>query len=134
MNFESFSRQMQTSKDEPCVTIHKRGTMSLNRPAYESIGFPASVELLFDRGAKMIGLREVPHDLPNAYHVRASTPSPSGPWVISAIAFTKYYDIDTTHSKRWAAYLQDGILCVDLTSPGVVVTSNRARRTHDDDP
>ncbi|WP_375482060.1 hypothetical protein [uncultured Jatrophihabitans sp.] len=127
MNFESFSRQMLTSNAEPHVTIHKRGTLSLNRPAYEAIGSPASVELLFDRGAQIVGLRGVPHDVANAYHVRASTPSPSGPWVISAIAFTKYYDIDTTRSLRWPAHVQDGILCVDLTSAAVPVTSNRAR-------
>ena len=72
--------------------------------------------------------------MPNAYHVRASTPSPSGPWIISAIAFTKYYDIDTTRSRRWAAQLRDEILCVDLTTPSVAVTSNRARRVHHDVP
>ena len=126
-NFESFSRRMLTSSSGPHITIHKRGTLSLNRPAYEAIGSPGSVEMLFDRAARVIGLRAVAHHVDNAYHVRASTPSPSGPWIISAVAFTKYYGIDTSRSMRWEAYLDDAILCADLGTPGLPVTSNRAR-------
>ena len=128
-NFESFSRRMLTPKSEPYVTMQKRGTLSLNRTAYDAIGRPGSLELLYDREAQLIGLRPVSHDLPNAYHVRTATPSPNGPWVISATAFTKYYGIDTSRSVRWPAYLDGGILCVDLSTPGSPVTSNRARRT-----
>ncbi len=130
-NFESFSRQMLTSRSDPHVTVHKRGTLSLNRSAYEAIGSPGSVELLYDRSARVIGLRPVAHDAANAAHVRAASPSPNGPWIVSAIAFTKYYGIDTVRSLRWAAYLDDEILCVDLSEPGLPVTSNRARAQPD---
>ena len=87
-NFESFDRRMLSSKSDPHVTVHKRGTLSLNRPAYDALGSPGSVELLYDRLAQVVGLRPVAHDAPNAIHVRAASPSPSGPWIISAIAFS----------------------------------------------
>lgn len=125
-NFESFSRQMLPLKHEPHVTIHKRGTMSLNRTAFVALGSPDAVELLYDRQAQIVGLRPVPADAENVSQVRASSHSPSGPWVISAMAFTRFYDIDTRVSQRWSAYVENGILCVDLTNDGVPVTSNRA--------
>jgi hypothetical protein len=127
-NFETFSRRMVPLKTDPHVTIQKRGTISLNKSAYLAIGSPDSVELLYDRDARIIGLRKVSGDAENAYHVRASSQSPSGPWVISAMAFTKFYDIDTTTSQRWDAYLDDDVLCVDLRREGTPVTSNRAHR------
>lgn len=127
-NFESFSRTMLPLKADPQLTVQKRGAISLNRSAFAALGFPDSIELLYDREQRVVGLRPVDPKADNAYAVRRASTSTSGPWVISAMAFTKYYDIDTTRTLRWPAYLDNDVLCADLSAPGIAVTSNRARR------
>lgn len=127
-NFESFSRRMVPLKADPHVTIQKRGTISLNRSAFAALDSPDAVELLYDRERSIVGLRPIDPKAENAYHVRRSAPSPSGPWVVSAMAFTKFYDIDTSLSMRWPAYLDDDVLCADISVAGTLVSSNRARK------
>lgn len=52
---------------------------------------------------------------------------------MSATAFTQFYDIDTTISRRYKPYEQDGMLCIDLKGPSVeIVGGNRSKRTTDD--
>lgn len=116
-DFESFSRRMLPLKSQPHVTIQKRGSMSLNRSAFVALGEPESVELLFDRTASIVGLRATAPNAENAYHVRRSSRSSSGPWLISAMAFIKFYDVDVSATRRWPAYLDDDVLCVDLSVP-----------------
>jgi hypothetical protein len=128
-NFESFHRGLLPLKDDPHLTIQKRGTISVNRSAFEALGAPDAVELLYDRERDIVGLRGIDPKADNAYLVRRTTSSASGPWVISAMAFTHFYDIDTAVSKRWTAFLDDDVLCADLSTPGTPVSSNRARRT-----
>jgi hypothetical protein len=128
-NFESFSKRLLPSRGTPVVTIQRRGAMSLNRSAWSAIDSPKAVELLFDRTSHIVGLRPVEPDADNAYPVRPAT-SAAGPFLISAMAFSHFYEIDTTVARRWPAYVEDGVLCVDLRSnAGVPVTSNRAARS-----
>ena len=131
-NFESFSRRLLPLKSDPTVTIHKRGTMSLNRSAFAALGAPDAVELLFDRDARIVGLRKVDGVTRNAAHVRRASNSASGPWLVTAMAFVRYYEIDTEVSRRWPAVVQDAVLCLDLTGPSEVVTSNRSRPVDND--
>lgn len=127
-NFESFSKRMVPTKSMPAVTIQRRGALSLNRAAYSAIGSPHAVELLYDRSARVIGVRPIKADADNAYAVRPATRK-SGPFVVSAMAFSQFYDIDTSCTRRWPAYLEDGVLCVDLSlDNGDPVTSNRTAR------
>jgi hypothetical protein len=129
-NFESFSKRLVPTKATPLVTIQKRGAMSLNRAAYHAIESPKAVELLYDRVHSIIGLRPIEIDADNAYPVRPATTS-AGPFVISAMAFSHFYEIDTTLTRRWPAYVEDGVLCIDLINgAGIPVTSNRAGRPH----
>ncbi|MGI8868349.1 MAG: hypothetical protein ACR2F6_05730 [Mycobacteriales bacterium] len=127
-NFESFNRWMLPLKADPHVPIQKRGTISLNRSAFAAIGSPDAVELLYDRERGIVGLRPIDVKADNAYHVRRTSASASGPWVISAMGFTRFYDIDTSVSLRWAAYLENEVLCADISKEGTPVSSNRARK------
>lgn len=61
----------------------------------------------------------------HAYPLRAPTTKKERSFILSGTAFTKYYGIDTTVSIRRRAYMDDGVLCIDLNDPGTVVTSNR---------
>ena len=69
-DFESFSRTMLSLDADPRITIHKRGTISLNRSAFAALGSPDAVELLFDRQRSIVGLRAVDQKADNAYLVR----------------------------------------------------------------
>ena len=62
----------------------------------------------------------------DAVLIRSSTPAGSGPYVITAMAFLRFYDLTHDTSRRWPAHLTGGVLCIDLTTPGTPVTSNRA--------
>jgi hypothetical protein len=127
-DFETFTRELVPLKAEPQVTIQKRGTMSLNKSAHVSIGSPDAVELLYDPAARIIGLRAIDNGVDHSYLVRASTRAASGPYVISAMAFFKFYDIDHSQTMRWPAHLDNDVLCIDLNDESTPVTSNRAAR------
>ena len=118
-DFETFSRRMLSLQAQPFVTVQRRGSMSLNQSALQALGQPEAVELLYDRSASIIGLHGVDPRAETAYQVRQASRSASGPWVISAMAFTKFYGIDTSATRRWPAYLEGDVLCVDLTVPPV---------------
>ncbi len=132
MSFEVFTRRLAPLGKTPSFTIQKRGTLSLNRSAYALLGEPEAVELLYDRDNSVVGMRPVGSDGPHAYPFRPlSKPRADdedrGPVVVAGTAFTQYYGIDTTVSRRWVPEMHDGVLCVDLKQEGTVATSNRSR-------
>ncbi len=47
--------------------------------------------------------------------------------MVSATAFTQHYGIDTTATRRWRPFVEDGMLCIDLTQTGTVIEGNRAK-------
>ena len=126
-NFEVFTRRMVPLVKQPAVTIQKRGNISINRAAFVALGEPQAVELLYDPTERIVGFRGVPVDTEHAYPMRPQGQKEDGPYIVAGMAFTKYYAIDTTISRRWPAAMQDDILCIDLKQPGTVVTSNRGR-------
>jgi hypothetical protein len=125
-NFETFHRAELAWSVDPFVTIQRRRMISLNAAAYRAIDSPDSVELLFDPGARIVGLRPVNRARDTAHHVRPTSPT-SGPYLISATAFLRFHQLEVGLSTRWPAYVEDAVLCVDLNFPGAPVTSNRAR-------
>ncbi|GAC1470412.1 MAG: hypothetical protein PVSMB1_18610 [Gemmatimonadaceae bacterium] len=127
-DFEVFSRKLVRLKDDPAVTLHRRGTLSLNQSALAILDGPEALELLFDAANQVLGLRPADVRDAHAYIIRRATPSSSGPFVVSCMAFVKHYGIDISVTRRRVAYLDDGILCVDMSMPGIIVTSNRAAR------
>lgn len=130
-NFETFSRSLLQLKAEPQITLLRRGNVSLNRSAYAALGSPDAVELLYDACERIVGLRPADARARNAYVVRRPAGSDKGPFVITAMAFAKFYDIDTSASLRRHAYLDEGVLCMCLNDAATPVTSNRARTNRD---
>jgi hypothetical protein len=132
MPFEVFDKRMAPLAKAPSVTIQKRGIFSINKAAHKLIGEPKSVELLFDKENNVIAFR--PSTEAHAYAFRPqSSRADTGQVVMSATAFTQYYDIDTSVSRRYKPYEQDGMLCIDLRGSSVKVVGNRTKRTADDD-
>lgn len=127
-DFEVFSRALISLKRDPTVTIQKNGIISLNKTAHGALGAPSSVELLFDTHERTIGLRGVAAGADTAYSVRSATGTDAGPFVISAMAFLRFYDLQLAVSRRWSAYLDGEVLCIDVDDTSEIVTSNRAKK------
>jgi len=129
MAFEVFDKRQSSLAKAPTVTIQKRGLMSLNRAAYNMINAPATVELLYYRDANIVGIRAASEDMPHAYSVRSQGDRATGPAIVAGTAFCQFYGIDTTISRRWTPAVTEGILCVDLSTPGAEIIGNRTPRS-----
>lgn len=73
----------------------------------------------------MLGLRACEPSTSHAAFVRPSTKSPNGPYVVSAMAFLRYYEIDTDEARCFDATLRDEVLCADLRGPFRPVSKRR---------
>lgn len=124
-HFEVFNRRAAPVTTQPLVTIQKRGTMSFNRAAFEALGEPEAVELLFDRQERIVGFRPVGGDVPHAYRPRKQGRTYN--YLVAGQAFTQHYGIETDTARRYPAAMLDGVLIVDLKADSVVATGPRAK-------
>jgi hypothetical protein len=123
--FEKGSAPIQTV---PSITIQKRGLISMNRAAHSLIGSAEAVELLWDEERRVIGLRPTEIGNVNGYPVRPQvTNSSKGPLLIAGNLFTKFIGLDTSEARRWTPKMEDEVLCIDVSTPGGRVNSNRRR-------
>lgn len=121
---EVFQRRNLRPSNQPTATITMRGCILLNRAAHTAMGSPDAVELLYDRAERIVGLRPAAQSLLHAFPVRSQRSTDTV--IISAHGFLRNYSIDNSTSLRRSAWMDDGVLCVDIKEPGRVVTSNRA--------
>lgn len=128
-DFEIFTKRLSPKVKDPYVTIQKKGTMSINRASYELLGEPEAVELLFDASARVMGMRAVEASANHAYPLRGSGKSKSS-FLLSGMAFSKYYEINTEVARRYSATFMDNILQVDLKGEFLEVVSNRNKAAH----
>ncbi len=122
-NFEPFTGRAAPVITEPTVTIQAKGTFGVNRAAAAALGNPERVELLFDRTARVIGLRPADGSVRHAYPLRKQ--QRSNTYVLAAMAFAQAHGIPTDRARRFPAVMEDGILVIDLNGPSTEVTSNR---------
>ncbi|MGO8610160.1 hypothetical protein ACC848_45250, partial [Rhizobium johnstonii] len=66
------------------------------------------------------------------YTIRPQSARDTGQVIVSATAFTQYYDIDTLVSRRYKPFEEDGMLLIDLRGPSVEIKGNRTKQ--EDDP
>lgn len=126
MPFEEFDKRSAAASKSPFVTLQKRGPLSLNKAAYELLGAPEAVTLLYDREEQLIGLNPADQGNPRAFPLRPQGERASN-FLIAGQAFTQYYGIDTSTARRYGVDLRDGVLIVDLKSENTEVTGPRAR-------
>lgn len=81
----------RATKKEARVTLGNRGTFYLNRQAFEELGSPAAVELLFDAGRRRIGIRPVAPMAPHAFKIVPHTAD--NYHRLSAAAFCHHHQI-----------------------------------------
>lgn len=132
MGFELFDKRLVPVAKAPSVTIQKRGILSINKVAHDMIGAAETVELLYDKEERIIAIRPADGSSPHAYTIRPQSQRGTGQAVLSATAFTQYFDIDTTVSRRWVPYVIDGMLCIDLKGQSAEVRGNRSKKSEDE--
>jgi hypothetical protein len=123
-------RSVQTVT-EPTLSIGRQGGFTLNRTAYETLGRPVAVELLYDRSKRIIGIRPADPKGPNSYKVVATYKDLR--FEISGKAFMTFYGIDlptVTTALRWPVTMIDGVLCVNLNDPPVKVAKGPSQERH----
>jgi hypothetical protein len=127
--FEVFDRSSAPAPVIPFVTLQRRGLISLNRGAYEALGAPAAVELLYNRDRRTIAIRPADPTSPRAYALRQQGgEGGSKTYLIAGAAFTAHYQIDTSVARRYRVEHHGEVLLVDLNQEDAVrVTSPRAK-------
>jgi hypothetical protein len=113
LDFEVFKdRGARRRKDRPVVTLQKKQIMALNPAAYEALGSPVAVELLYAAKARTIGIRAADPAQPHAYVLRQ--PKRSQTRVVSVQAFLGHYGIEVLATERYPATMIGDVLAVDL--------------------
>lgn len=114
-NFEVFSRSRSRVRKQPMIALQRRGDFTLNQGAFEALGMPKAVELLFDPKERIVGLRAVDPEAPTAYPVRKHTGA-SHVYAITGKGFVGQYGISTDASWRLPATLYGDVLGVTVPS------------------
>jgi hypothetical protein len=112
----------------PYVTIKRSGAIALNLTAYQELGRPQSVELVYDQRSRVIGIHPVDKAFAHCVYVRRASMSLNGPFVLSARAFLDHYGLFGGSTEKWSADMVDGVLCVNLDDLAIPVTSRPATR------
>jgi hypothetical protein len=134
LDFERFDKRHIAIAGSPFATIQQGGrVMTINRVAYEMLGGPQAVELLYSKQNRVIGVRQVSPKEPYAFPLRGQGRRGKEPsnYLVAIQAFTKYYSIDTSVAMRYPVDMQKGILTIPLDR-GTVATGPRAK-TKDDE-
>lgn len=128
MAFEVFDKRQAPMRGAPSVTVQKRGIISINGPAHNFINAERVVELLFDRARRVMAIRPAE---PSAKTYELRKPSKSGQTLVSATAFMDAYDIDTSVSRRYEPFEENGMLCIDFNGNFTEVRGNRSKNMAD---
>ena len=121
MPFEVFDRGSVPRTEELQISIQKSGVIAFNHAAFIALGEPTAAELLFDREARIIGIRPSDPSVKTAIRVRSNHRGTTH--MLAGQRFTRYCGIPTDVARRWTATIRDGVLCVDLKEPGEEIGS-----------
>ncbi len=123
--FEEFTqRNTPASSKLMRVSLHRKGNFSLSQAAYEALGKPKSVILLYDRQKRAIGFKPAQGEVRHAYAVRTQKNSKS--YLVGAIAFCQHYDVDASKTRTFEPQLVGGILVIELNK--AIDVAPRTRR------
>ncbi len=129
--YELFDKRAVPSTTKPWVTLQKGGLLSINATAFEKIGAPEAVEVLYNKAERKIALRPASMDSPRAFPIRkqgaGGNIKPTN--LVSLTAFCNYHGIDTSSARRYRPEFADelGVLIVDLAQEAADATGPRAK-------
>lgn len=128
MGFEVFDKRAAGASKHPYVTMQRKGPFSFNQAAFELMGKPEAVELLYDRDTERVAFRPVAPGRPRAFPVRAQGKN-SITYMVAGQSFAKHYELDTSVARRYAPEWEDDILVLDLRGDSVDVTGPRLQKS-----
>lgn len=105
------------------VTVQQLGRFSMNQLAFELLGRPERVELLFDPEEHRIGFRPTTPDDVDSYRVRKIPTSNS--YIVSGESFLPSIGHRPDVTRRYQAELVGDVLAIDLREPGKEVSLPR---------
>ncbi len=107
------------------VTVNSRGSIYINNISWQALGCPEAVELMFDQGRRVIGLKPVDAWQPNSFPVRHKTQSTGK--VIHANPFCVHFAIRPLRTAIFnqAHIDEDGVMSLPLDSITAVSTGSR---------
>ncbi len=115
-DWELFTRRgAPRRKDVAAVSIQKQGGFNINRVAYERLGQPDAVELLYNRRQNRVGIRPAAPGVEHSYPIRHQ--DNSGSFLFSALAFLHHNEIPHIVTRRFNATMEGSMLVVDLNQP-----------------
>jgi hypothetical protein len=127
VSWETFDRKSKPRVNEKLVTLQAAGTFSMNEAAYEALGHPGQVDLLYAPENQMVGFRPA-EGSPHSYPVKQQ---PNGrSFQTGGRAFCTHYGIETGQARRFAAELVDGVLAISLGDGGKEVGRSRKGEEH----
>lgn len=132
--YELFRRVRAPAVRTPAVTLMQRGLLSLNSAAFEALGSPKAVELMYSRKDKRIGVRAADPSAAHSYKPHtAAKDKGRGPYLVSGSAFLTYFNIQVEHTTRYTATMDGNILSISLKDGGTPLISNRTGRAKPND-
>ncbi|MGI8854644.1 MAG: hypothetical protein ACR2JW_02745 [Thermomicrobiales bacterium] len=117
--------QAYVSRDDmrPFISLQLRGTFQVNRAAYEKLGRPNAVKLLYDRTKRVVGFIATDLGERGAFKVRKSGNAES--YQVAAKSLINNFDLDVQETQRYEARMYGDVLGIDLNTP--YGKSNRGR-------
>lgn len=106
------------------VTMGKRGEIYLNRIAWEALGEPEAVKLMFDFRRAVIGIQKVDPWIENTFPVYAPKNSPGR--IIRANPFAVHHQIKPSRTVIFnKAYMDEGVLTLPIRAITAVGLGSR---------
>lgn len=114
-DWEVFDGRRAFYKRVPQVTLQAKGAFGLSRAAYEAIGSPAEVLLLWNPRRREVGIRPAPPDDPRAYPARKQSGSES--IAVAAKALLNHLGIQPGKMRVFTPRIEDNTLIIQLDDP-----------------
>lgn len=111
--WEQFTDPGTSRNAELHVSMAPKGMVIVSHKAYEALGEPSHIEMLWESETDTIGLRPVP---PRTVHAFPLYPSRrAGAYRFHALRFLRKHDIRLDYTVRFpTAIIEDGVLILEL--------------------
>jgi hypothetical protein len=120
-----FDRKSQPKTNAPRVTLQAAGTFSMNEAAFEALGRPAQVEMLYHEGEQLVGFRPAGEESAHSYPIKPQQNART--FQTGGRAFCSAFGIETGTARRFAAKVESGLLVIDLKDEAKNVSKPRRR-------
>lgn len=114
-NFTRFPRREHVRRSDPAITIRDRGLAVVNAAAWEAIGEPTHVVLLFDKEQQILGFQGASEATPDSYPLAPLSKRDASTRQVSVRALFRHFGIPLGTTRRYRAHvLSHNVLAVDL--------------------